>query len=314
MRDFTFISFFLGHDAGDLCRSLLSEYRLLEVARASKLNSVWQHGSDGGCMLRLPAGDSRLISLIQSLEEHGVSVFRRHDREFSKKELDAAPWLILRVATAGLLGGVDYDQPYDHSRACPICGAGAQPEPPLIAQITKVGKKMIDHLVYENHLIASRPVVSSLLALALTGLVAEPVRSPRKHPSQTHSWIRIHAAVSLLDASSLGLRREVPCTACERSGHYWSSDSPWVPSLRREPASDFSLSWQYFGDWTQNRSPNQVRAVGGAQEIIVSQRARRVLRSARVRFLHWIPIEIVGSQTRTSRLTLEERRTHAPEA
>src|SRR5690349_17637057 len=140
MKDFLFVSFFMGHEKGEEADRILRACDLLETAKADRAN---RHSSLGeihfGVSLRLPWSDPRLHALLDRLRENGVEPFTRVDREYSAQELDEAEWLILRVATAGLYGGVDFGQAYSFQDACETCGAGADPVPPLIAEIGKMG-------------------------------------------------------------------------------------------------------------------------------------------------------------------------------
>jgi hypothetical protein len=127
MQDFQFVSFFLGHDAGDRARRLLAECELLDVALSSRANRhAWSGDVHFGVSLRLPVEDRRLTALLERLRAAGKEPFTRLDREYSPEELDSADWLIMRVATAGLYGGVDYGQSYRFENACGTCGAGAE--------------------------------------------------------------------------------------------------------------------------------------------------------------------------------------------
>ena len=163
MQDFQFVSFFLGHDAGDRARRLLAECELLDVALSSRANRhAWNGDVHFGVSLRLPVEDKRLTALLERLRAAGQEPFTRLDREHSPQELDSADWLIMRVASVGLYGGVDYGQSYRFENACGTCGAGAEPVPPLVAELGKMGKKDIDHLVYEGHFIVTKRIAAAL--------------------------------------------------------------------------------------------------------------------------------------------------------
>ena len=178
MQDYLFVSFFLGHDAGEAARRLLRECDLLEHAVSARANRhAWLGNLHAGVAIRLPSDDERLQRLLTRLRARLIDPFTRVDREYSKQELDDAEWLRFRIATAGLWGGVDYSQTYDSAKACSTCGAGAVPKPPLIAELGSMGKKDIDHLVYEGHGIVSRRLARAVENM--TGVSVAPVRSPR---------------------------------------------------------------------------------------------------------------------------------------
>jgi hypothetical protein len=294
MQDFLYVSFFLGHKKGKDARRLLRACDLLEVALADRANRhSWLSDLHFGVSVRLPVEDHRLNVLLDRLRECGVAPFTRVDREYSRLELDAADWLMLRVATAGLYGGVDYNQAYTFRRACVTCGAGAEPIPPLIAELGKMGKKDLDHLVYEGHLVASSRIVRKLAGLS--GLEVIGVRSPRRPPDPRFSWLRITGAFPKMHSSTTGIATENLCPACGRAGHFGIAIEPEVPIYERapRPACDVNHTWEYFGDWQQVRGTSQVRRVGGSRGIIVSKRGRRMLQALRVRHLVWVPIIVL---------------------
>ncbi|WP_291984797.1 hypothetical protein [Luteitalea sp.] len=293
MRDFLFVSFFLGHKKGDAARRLLSECGLLETAMASPANrNAWFGESHSGVSLRLPVEDSRLEALLQRLQQRKVAPFTRLDREYSVRELDSADWLVMRVATAGLWGGVDYGQQYERQDACATCGAGAVPIAPLLADLNKMGKKPLDHLVYEGHLIASRSLARGLERLGVTGFESLDVRTQRRPPSENFVWLRIAGDFPRFDPSSTGYEIEDCCPACQRAGHYgnWSQgESPCaaVPTAN----ADMNLSWEYYGNWRQTRRTEDGWVpVGGFRAIVVSQKARRAFIQLGVRRIVWVPM------------------------
>src|SRR5688572_21842220 len=188
-RDFVRVAFFLGHSRGRQAKQLLKECGLLEEALAYHPNRYpWAHGVHIGVHLRLAKEDPRLAALLERLPALDPDASAYPEREYSKRELDDAAWLEMRIATAGMWGGVDYGQVYDHRDACPTCGAGAVVVPPLIADIGKMGRKDIDHVVYEGHRIARRDLVDMLLKAGLTGMQPSQVRLRRGKPSKDFVW------------------------------------------------------------------------------------------------------------------------------
>lgn len=293
MQDFLFVSFFLGHDSGDRTRRLLTECELLDIALTSRANRhAWSGDVHFGVSLRLPVEDERLDTLLKRLRAAGEEPFTRLDREHGLEELDSADWLIMRIATAGLYGGVDYGQSYRFEDACGTCGAGAELVPPLVAELGKMGKKDIDHLVYEGHFIVTKRIAAALRKAGLTGIEPAAVQTQRRPPSAQHVWLRITSEFPRLHESTTGYETEAPCSACGRGGHYGSAKEPEVPRYNPVPADtpDFNRTWEYFGDWRQVRSETHTRPVGGSQGAVVSQRVRRVLQDLKVRRLVWIPM------------------------
>ena len=294
MQDFQFISFFLGHNQGKEARRLLQACDLLDVAVSDRANRhSWSGDLHYGVSVRLPAEDPRLRGLLDRLRQRNVEPFTRIDREYSRMDLDRADWLMLRVATAGLYGGIDYDQAYVSRTACVTCGAGAEPVPPLVAELGKMGKKDLDHLVYEGHLIASSRIAREIIRL--TGVEAVPVRSPRRAQDAGFYWLRITSSFPKMHPSTTGVATENVCPACGRSGHYGDAMHPENPIYETVPktARDFNHTWEYFGDWQQVRNRAGAGRVGGSRGVLVSKRVRQLLEELKVRRLVWVPVTIL---------------------
>jgi hypothetical protein len=294
MQDFQFVSFFLGHRKGEEARRLLRSCDLLDVALSDRANrNAWSGELHHGVNVRLPVEDERIKILLDQLHQRGVEPFTRIDREYSGWELDQADWLILRIATAGLYGGIDCNQEYVRDNGCKTCGAGVTPIAPLVAELGKMGKKDLDHLVYEGHLIASSRVARELIRLS--GVEAVPVRSPRRPPDARFKWLRITSSFPRMHPSTTGVATENVCSTCGRAGHYGDPMHPETPVYETVPklVSDLNHTWEYFGDWQQVRNiTNRIR-VGGCRGIIVSKRVRQALQQLNVRRLVWVPITIL---------------------
>jgi hypothetical protein len=291
VQDYLFVSFFLGHHRGEDARRLLDDCGLLELATANRANRhAWLGDHHTGVYLRLPVQDPRLPLLLDRLRTEGVEPGTRIDREYTADELDAAAWLVLRVATAGLWGGVDYGQTYDFREACQTCGAGAVPIPPLVAELGAMGKKDMDHLVYEGHLIVSLRVVEGLAHM--TGIQPTPVKSPRRAPDSRFEWLRIPNVLPQMHASTTGYEAVSLCPVCGRGGHYRDAHAPEAPMYAAMPqnATDFNQTFEYYGDWEHARTKSHVRPVGGGPGVVVSQRGRQALKELGVRRLVWVPI------------------------
>jgi len=160
-----------------------------------------------------------------------------------------------------------------------------------------MGKKDLDHLVYEGHLIASSRVARELTRL--TGIEAVPVRSPRRPPDIRFKWLRITGSFPRMHASTTGVATENVCSTCGRAGHYADAMLPETPVYETVPklVSDFNLTWEYFGDWQQVRNMSNRVRVGGCRGIIVSKRVRQTLQQLNVRRLVWVPITILKEKS-----------------
>ena len=166
MQDFLFISFFLGHQSGKEAGSLLAEYNLLETAINSPLNRhAWTEDIHFGVSLRLPIEDIRLNQLLERLHRDGVKSLYSCRSGIHQPRTRFSRLANQEDGHCGLIGGgVDYRQTYRFNDACHVCGSGADPLLPLIAELGKMGRKDIDHLIYEGHFI-----VSNRLATAIKG-------------------------------------------------------------------------------------------------------------------------------------------------
>lgn len=253
---------------------------------------MWSGAARSGVSLRLQVGDARLPALLERLRTVGVEPFLRLDREYSAEELDAAQWLILRVATAGLYGGMDYGQGYRFENGCATCRAGAESMPPLVAELSGMDAKDVDHLVHEGHLVVSQRLAAAFQQAGVTGVEPTPVPSRRRPPAERHVGLRITSEWPRLHATTTGYSTQALFPQCGRGGHHGLANQPEMPRHSPVPAGtpDMTRTWEHFGDWRQVRSPSHTRPVGGRQGIVVSQRARRVLLELGVRRLVWTPM------------------------
>jgi hypothetical protein len=296
MNDFIAISFFLGHDQGRQARSLLQRLGLLDMALADRRNrgtslSDKQHS---GVWLTLPADDARIPILQVELAQRGVEPFLRFDREHSRRELDQAEWLLLRVATAGLWGGADFGQEFDFSDACAECGSGARLIGPLVTELGKMGKKEIDHVVYEGHLIVSQRLAAMLAAEGVTGIEAAAVRNRRGPVSDKFVWLRCTEMCRAFSARTQGVVSADRCATCGRGGHFANATAPLEVQYDAPPTIvDIAETWERNGLATDRRLPTQARPIGGsAFGIVASQRVRQILVRAKIPRLNWVPVAV----------------------
>ena len=299
-QDFVRVAFFLGHSRGSEAKRLLKECGLLDEALTYHANrDAWGHGVHTGVHLRLRRDDPRVSELMERLRVLDPDASSYPEREYSAREIDEASWLWMTVATAGLWGGVDFNQGYDHARACSTCGAGAVVIPPLIADLGKMGRKDVEHVIHEGHLIARRLVADVLAKAGLSGFEAAPVRSPRGQPSKDFVWLRIGHELPPMCTDFEGAEVDPPCPACARSGY--GVNGRGVFELRYDglprDLPDFNLTREYWGDPRQQRRSAEHPPVGGARMVVVSQRVRQALLAAKVRRLAWHPVGIASRET-----------------
>lgn len=286
MRDERYISFNLGPRSVRKVKRLLKSLRLLDLAKLDETGPL-----TGLCSIRLEANDSRLPRLLSELKSRGLTVIPRADRIYSPAELDAAPWLRLRLTTVGLLGGANLEQPYDYSRACTTCGAGSSPVPPLRADMNRMGKKLLDFTAHDGHLIATRDLAESLAGSGITGFGQRPVVHATGKPADGFCWLQITSEWPPLSSSSV-VAKEDECPNCARAGHFDSWAEPTELHFPEVPSgvADFAATFEYFGVW---RHPQMTRRpVGGARCNIVSQRCRQELLRTKVRHLSFAPVTI----------------------
>jgi hypothetical protein len=205
------------------------------------------------------------------------------------------PWYLLRVNTVGLLGTMNLGQEYDYADACTICGAGARPVPPILVDLVRMGAKQLDTTAHDGLLIVSRELAGSFESAGLTGFQALAVqgRSGKAH----HASFR-YLAVSTIWPPMHGSSRyktEDLCVLCGRAGHF---DDPagtrLVYAAPPPAATDFGLTWEYFGTWRLVARRGR-RPVGGAQLVLISERARSVMASLHRRHLDFEPVLILES-------------------
>jgi hypothetical protein len=165
-----------------------------------------------------------------------------------------------------------------------------------LAELGAMGKKRIDHLVYEDHMIVSRDVAEGLTGLS--GFEIAPVKSPRRPPHMSFAWLKITSSLPAMHPSTTGYEVTDPCSVCGRAGHYGGQfgeeAAPEVPVYAGLPATvgDFNLTFEYFGNWQQQRNKRGHEPVGGGAGIVVSQRARQTLLRLGARRMVWVPVVI----------------------
>jgi hypothetical protein len=202
-------------------------------------------------------------------------------------------WYLLRVRTAGLLGTINLGQEYDRANACPTCGAGARPVPPLVADLARMGKKTIDCTAHDGRLIATRRFADVMGAAGITGFAEQPVRSRgNERPDPRFAWLDITAEWPPLAPSS-ELEREDQCPRCGRAGHFDLAGRPTRLVYQRVPetACDFNVTWEYFGVWRTAMTAEKRQPVGGGRHLIVSARARELFLVQKVKHVSFEPLE-----------------------
>ena len=90
------------------------------------------------------------------------------------------------------------------------------------------------------------------------------------------------------------LARDDVCPACGRSGYYDAYGH--YTELRYDglppDTADFARTWEYWGYW---QGPSPDARVGGAQHVVVSQRARSTFDRIGVRRVVFEPVVVVAA-------------------
>jgi hypothetical protein len=288
VKETWFVSFNLGDARLPLTRTLLAKADLTEVATLDPEG----HPCAGMCSITVAAGDARIAVLQNELARHGSSASVRLDRHYSDRELDQFPWLQLVVATAGLMGGVNYRQPYNRADACQICGAGASPIGPLIAELARMGRKHIDRTAHDGHIVVTRTLADAVREAGLTGTEVTPVRRDHlPNPDPRFAWLNLVSEWPPM-VPTLVLAVEDLCPACGRTGHFDPGDRPAEWHYRNVPdnAGDFNCTWERFGVWRGQPWDSGYPPVGGSAGVIVSQRVRQLFARVGVRQVQYAPV------------------------
>lgn len=288
MKETWFVSFNLGQARLPLTRTLLAKAGLTEIATLDPEG----HPCAGLCSLTVPAGDGRVAVVQKELATHGESASVRLERRYSDRELDQLPWLQLVVATAGLMGGANYRQPYDRARACQTCGAGASPVGALIAELSRMGRKHIDRTAHDGHIVVTRTLADGVREAGLTGIEVRPVR--RDHapdPDPRFVWLNVVSEWPPM-APTRVLAVEDLCPACGRMGHFDPGDRPaeWHYGNVPDNAGDLNYTWERFGVWRGQPWNSDYPPVGGSAGVIVSQRVRQLFVRIGVRQVRYAPV------------------------
>ena len=208
--------------------------------------------------------------------------------------MQSQDWYHLVVRTVGLLATVNLDQPFDFANACPSCGAGAIPVPPLFIDAARMGKSL-DLTAHDGRLIVRRELAESIRSLRLTGVQFLPVAHKtrtRIRADERYEWLEPAFEWPPLAASSVVVLED-QCVACRRSGHFDSTSPPTALHYLDLPESpaDFGATHEYFGRW---RAPGKRSAnVGGGRFLIVSEGFRQALLTAKVRHVDFEPVHIL---------------------
>ena len=200
------------------------------------------------------------------------------------------------IETVGLMATCNLGQPFDFSRACERCGAGATPIAPLFIDATRMGKRALDATGHDLRIVVRRELADFLQSQRLAGFSCRSVAhktETRLRPDDRFAWLEPTFEWPPLEGTSI-LVREDQCSRCGRSGHF---DSPSPPTLLRYGAPrstppDFGATHEFFGRW---RAPGKTsRNVGGGRLTIVSERFKEALLASKVRHVSFEQVQLLG--------------------
>lgn len=236
---------------------------------------------------RLPINDVRLEFFKSLIENDSSKPFIRFDREFSTKELNEYDYLVVSIATSGLENPSD-SQKYDFSNACKHCGSGVQPIEPLVIPQNSMGKKLLDNTAHNGWLIFSKELAKKIEKEKLSGISFHSVKIGRNE--NDYLWGKVENVLPRLDSSSKLRFNHSYCETCKRSGNYENFETEtryFYDNSAFDCFLDFNLTYEFFGEWKFSK-------LGGAQQLIVSQKTRQLFIEEKVRLLKYKPIEKIN--------------------
>ena len=198
-----------------------------------------------------------------------------HDRLYPNEAMKTH-WYRMLVCTSGLMGHGNYGQPFSRNNACPLCGAGAEPIPPLVVNLRSMGKKKLDATAHEGLIVIRNDLAEQIRASSLTGYKFDSVRHFAHNAiSSEYVWMRIVNQWPPLHKKSK-FDIDVKCQTCQRSGYCDIPNWGTILCYNKVPKNmaDFGLTWEYWGVW--NAPNKKAKNVGGAQYPIVSLAVREL--------------------------------------
>ena len=303
MKDYLYYSWnFHGRGGAKAALAMLQRCDLRREARqetdieiddpdAEPGDPAWTTGSSG--CVRLAKDDPRTRLLEAELRKVGIEPDPIHYRVWSPAELDAAAWVVYTGYTTMVLAGNLKGQQWNFDGACPECGTGAVPVPPLIVKVDRMPKQGFTTACPSGLVIVTAAVAEALEGAGLTGFCAEPVRTPsREEPDDRFRWLRITSRWPA-PSKRATCRVGVGCRRCQGLALTRAFNEPNEVHYDEAPAEacDFNC-WQGTIDPSQLPSGVVNRPTGDAPLMILSHRAREVLKQAGVKKLKCEPVFI----------------------
>ena len=165
--------------------------RLFQPGEGKKL------GSGIVRLVRLQGNDPRLPkvgSLQKSLrQEQNRSFFHGWEiiRKYSRRELQAASLLHLKITSVFEPAGEECGTKYDESSACPRCGAGARQTTPLFLDLKRIPKSKDFSRTIAGEIVVSRRVVELFARHGITGVGLSSVRFSPSSSAESKDWFQL---------------------------------------------------------------------------------------------------------------------------
>jgi hypothetical protein len=292
---------FHGHGGAKAAMAMLRRCDLRHIAKqntdielddpdADPEDEPWTTGSDG--CVKLPADDPRIPLLVAELRKAGIESKPNHYRTWTTKDLEGLSWLAYSGYSTAVEAGGCKGQQWDFHAACPSCGTGAIPVPPIIARLEKMPKQGVTLSVPHGLLIVRKTIATALSKAKLTGFTLELVRTPsRDRPDDRFRWVRITSKWPAPSPRPT-CRVRPACPDCRGLAFYRPFDEPSEVHCEALPAHACDINeWQGTVDPADYKDAAN-RLTGGSRLIILSQRAYRAIRAAGVKSLRCEPVII----------------------
>lgn len=203
-------------------------------------------------------------------------------RKYLAQDLNPCALIRLRFATAGLDNPVgDF---LESSNACEICNAGRELKENLNIPTNRMGKKRIDRNERYGFIIIEGELARELLDNGLAGFDCHQVKLGKN--DSTYKLMRIQQTLPWMTKDSAIQEQDI-CERCGRSGHYdnYEIETRFTYNYSdiKNLNGDFFVTWEHFGIWKMGQTHS---------EIVISQKAYRVLSSLKLRHLKFDPIDI----------------------
>lgn len=246
-------------------------------------------------------GDSRVEAVRALIGQERLSAIERAEAKYSNAELEAAPLLCLTANRKPiLLDNVLRDGGYDLSRACPLCGSGADLRGPL--RLPAKLARMRGHLVEttSDHKLVSGSLAELLGRQRFAGLeLMEAVAKDGAGLGWRH--VIAHNEMPRMDRATRGVitsETQLPCTKCGRDGRFIDANIPTEivyhrSSIRGPELPEVAVTWECFSKGRLNFDEPR-RSYIASPLTLVSPRVMKVFHELHVREARFTPVTIVG--------------------